>query len=71
MPRPANFTYSFKHGGLMRCCLLSLDDYYVEHPDFLDKEGDTIKCKWCSGDGMILKDGYWEWNHPLETGGEE
>jgi hypothetical protein len=59
-------TYSFKHGGLMRCCLQSLDDEMVRREALgepLMREGDTLPCKYHDGLGMICKKGYWQWNH--------
>lgn len=56
--------YRVKHGGLMRCCLLTLDDAMVaaEHPP---AEGDTLKCTYCTDPkGMIFSGGAWQWNKP-------
>ena len=59
--------YQVRHGGLTRCCLASLDDAMVavtEPP----KEGDTASCKYgCEKDGMIFRDGAWEWSKAQET----
>lgn len=38
--------YSVRHGGLMRCCLLALDDAMVM-ADEPPKEGDRLKCRYC------------------------
>jgi hypothetical protein len=51
--------YRVKHGGLMRCCLLSLDDAMVEAKE-PPKEGDTHSCKYCKN-GMIFRAGAWVW----------
>jgi len=59
-------SYRVKHGGLMRCCLQSLDDAMVaaEKPP---SEGDRVTCKWCSDpDGMIFTNGAWQWARSLE-----
>lgn len=56
--------YSLNQGGLMRCCLLTLDDAMVKRPDDEPlREGETLNCKWCAA-SMIYHDGYWQWNHP-------
>lgn len=61
-------TYKFKHGGLMRCCLASLDDEMLRRQQAsepLMNEGDTLKCKYCNDEyGMVCKDGYWQWAKP-------
>ncbi len=57
-------TYRVKHGGLMRCCLLSLDDAMVaaEKPPV---EGDTLCCTYCKDEfGMVFTDGAWQWAAP-------
>lgn len=56
-------TYAFKHGGLMRCCLQSLDDAMVHRQDLdqpLTAEGDTVDCRWCET-RMRCQGGYWLW----------
>lgn len=58
----ANKPYTVHQGGLMRCCLASLDDYQVEKPDDKeDVEGDVVPCKHCSS-SVIFRDGAWRWN---------
>lgn len=60
-------TYRVRHGGLLRCCLQSLDDAMVEAAE-PPKEGDTVRCKWCKDEyGMVFKDGAWQRAHPLPT----
>ena len=44
-----------KEGGLMRCCLATLQERDEE-----DKEGQIINCKYC-GDKMFFNGIYWEW----------
>ena len=46
-------------GGLMRCCLRSLERLEVT-ADEAPKEGDTLHCIYCSHD-MICRDDAWEW----------
>jgi hypothetical protein len=44
-------------GGLMRCCIGTLDE------SDLDREvhsGDVVHCKWCKS-SMILEEGLWRW----------
>lgn len=50
-------------GGLMRCCLATLDDHLLAL-EVRSKEGDQLTCKYCvskAGD-MIFRGGAWEWN---------
>lgn len=57
-------SYKVRHGGLMRCCLHSLEDAMVkaEKPP---QEGDTLKCAYCSDEwGMVFRDGAWQWAAP-------
>lgn len=57
-------SYRVRHGGLLRCCLQSLDDAMVatETPP---KDGDTVKCQYCSDEyGMVFRDGAWQWAAP-------
>lgn len=53
--------YRVRDGGLMRCCLATLDAAMAEAAE-PPKEGDTLLCKYCKGDGMRFRDGAWEWN---------
>lgn len=56
--------YHVKHGGLMRCCLQSLDDAMVATTK-PPKEGDKMRCQFCSDEfGMVFRDGKWEWAAP-------
>ena len=59
------FTQKLRPGGLLRCCTQSLAEY-AEEPQYNEKEGLTLACKWCKGGGMIFRDGAWEWNRPAE-----
>jgi hypothetical protein len=52
--------YRVRQGGLMRCCLLSLDDAMVVAPE-PPNPGDRLKCKWCPSH-MIFRDGAWQWD---------
>lgn len=51
------------HGGLMRCCLVTLMDHIhsvSENPP----EGTTLDCRYeeRGNESMIFKDGGWRWN---------
>lgn len=57
-------TYKVRHGGLMRCCIQSLDQEMSERPED-PKEGDRHTCQYCKEEhGMIFRDGAWEWAAP-------
>lgn len=54
--------WNVRPGGLMRCCLETLEKSMqgrAESP----KEGETMQCKYHDGEGMIYRNGAWEWNH--------
>lgn len=56
--------YRVHPGGLMRCCLKSLDSAMAARAD-PPIEGETMHCQYCSDNsGMIFRDGAWEWNMP-------
>lgn len=60
-------SYGVKHGGLMRCCLLTLDDAMVAASE-PPKEGDMLKCAYCSDPyGMVYRAGDWQWAKPQEA----
>jgi hypothetical protein len=50
-------------GGLMRCCLASINELYGNDPDHRASGGDVLGCRWCSST-MTFRDGAWEWNRP-------
>lgn len=60
-----NNSYKVHHGGLMRCCLHSLDldiQKRIEESDALVcVEDEIIKCRYCREE-MIYKDKTWRWN---------
>lgn len=59
-----NEKYLVRHGGLMRCCIATLDEAMVaaEKPP---EEGDKLTCKYCHEEyGMVFRDGAWEWATP-------
>jgi len=56
-------TYRVKHGGLMRCCLASLDDAMLAN-GCTYAEGDTLGCKYHADPDlkvMVVRYGSWEW----------
>jgi hypothetical protein len=62
--------YYFKHGGLMRCCLGSLDDEMLRRQkagEPMMVEGQTLACQYHDGPAMICKPDesgelWWQWN---------
>ncbi len=44
-------------GGLMNCCILTINEDAPHSP----AEGKKIKCRYCSSGTMIFKNGAWEW----------
>lgn len=62
MPQP----YKVFHGGLMRCCLATLNEAMHEAVD-APQEGEVLPCKYHPEDNsMIFRDGAWRWNRPAE-----
>lgn len=55
--------YQVFHGGLMRCCLATLDEAMVA-AEVPPKDGDKLQCKYHDGYGMIFSGGAWRWNKP-------
>jgi hypothetical protein len=55
-------TDKVKKGGLMRCCLRTLAEYYRDGPASKAAEGQVMPCAFCSGI-MVFRGGYWEWDH--------
>lgn len=56
--------YVVRQGGLMRCCLLTLKDWYLhlEEPGGgLTLEGKVLPCRFCNS-SMVFVQGGWEWN---------
>lgn len=66
-PAKGQFIYSVNGGGLMRCCLESLDVYMQTRRDEgCDSDGDDadiVDCRHCDS-SMIRVDGIWKWNRP-------
>lgn len=59
-----NEPYRVRRGGIMRCCLLVLDDAMVA-ATAPPVEGQMLKCKYCGGQ-MVFRDDAWEWIHAPE-----
>jgi hypothetical protein len=57
-------TEKVQEGGLMRCCLKTLDEERTEAACAAKPatEGDRIKCRWCDSE-MIFSGGTWMWLH--------
>jgi hypothetical protein len=54
-------TYRVRHGGLMRCCLATLQDRMATcAPDPVEDE--VIKCAQCAN-WMVFHDRAWEWDN--------
>lgn len=59
--------YVVRTGGLMRCCLATLDAAMLAS-QVPPKEGDILPCRYHPQDNsMIFRDGGWEWNAPKES----
>jgi len=54
--------YHVEYGGLMRCCLVSLDDAMIA-AEVPPRENDTHACKFC-GNRIVYRDGAWKWAGP-------
>lgn len=53
--------YEVRQGGLMRCCLASLEELMAA-ATVPPKEGDRVTCRGCNDvDGMVFRNGSWEW----------
>ncbi len=58
---------SVRIGGLMRCCLDTIDDLDHNAPAAIPAEGQVLQCKYAPDNPdhrMIFRDGAWEWDHP-------
>jgi ribosomal protein L37AE/L43A len=54
--------YSVRHGGLLRCCLESLDKQLSE-ADVEPAVGTVLTCSFCHNPELVrAADGTWEWN---------
>ena len=55
---PQKNTPKIRIGGLMRCCILTIEEDAPKNP----KEGDKMRCRYCKSGDIIFKDGAWEWD---------
>ena len=53
-------------GGLMRCCIKTLEDWMDAHKDDDVADGTKIKCRWCKNGQMVLEGGIWMWDKQPE-----
>lgn len=59
--------YLVEHGGLMRCCLATLQEH-MANAKASPKEGEVLPCKYHPQDNsMIFRNGVWIWNRPKEA----
>lgn len=55
-----------KPGGLMRCCLETLNGLYPDGPAKTAAEGQRLQCKHARDGGhgwMVFREGFWQWDH--------
>lgn len=52
-------------GGLMRCCLKSLEDF----DDSQSEVNQLVPCKWCDSYMILTKRG-WEWSTARQSQGD-
>jgi hypothetical protein len=67
MNGPPQAVDGVKIGGLLRCCLETLDGMYSEGPARKATEGQRVQCKYASDSGhgwMVFSDGFWRWDQP-------
>jgi hypothetical protein len=65
------WTYQREIGGLMRCCLASLDDAMVEYAKDHDEpppDGYSVKCEYHDS-WMTKRDGVFAWDKSREESG--
>jgi hypothetical protein len=58
-------TDKIRIGGLMRCCIATIDILYDENPGMAVTEGQTLQCRYApeNPDHRIrFRDGAWEWD---------
>lgn len=60
------WTYQLRQGGLMRCCVQTLDDILfslVETDQEQPAIGERICCAYHENYMIRAQDGVWEWDH--------
>ncbi len=63
------WTYSVKHGGLVRCCLGSLDEQMEKRlaaGEGPPRDGEKLATSCCDR-ALIHRDGAWEWAPSLDS----
>lgn len=50
-------------GGLLRCCVATIDEIARESPDMVVAHGQRASCKWCD-EQIVYTDGAWRWAKP-------
>lgn len=52
-------------GGLLRCCVETINDLYPDGPAQIGVEGQTLQCKYHQDEvpPIRFRDGAWERNH--------
>jgi hypothetical protein len=58
---PPAISYRVAQGGLMRCCLSSLDEHILNNGP--GDDGDRVACAYCKDTWMIREGGTWRWDH--------
>jgi hypothetical protein len=48
-------------GGLMRCCLTTLNNYADEHGTDRVAIGEVVECEWCDEKMVLDETGWWRW----------
>lgn len=58
--------YTVKHGGLMRCCLVSLDRQMCDPAKNPPKEGDVLDCEYepAGNRNLVFRENCWQWSGP-------
>lgn len=71
-PTPATYAQTrIAIGGLMRCCLATINDYVDAHVAEVPEPGLVLDCKYQGpGNAQIILDpsGIWRWNAPESLG---
>lgn len=55
-------TYMVSKGGLMRCCLATLDSAMLA-ADEVPAVGTVLPCIHCSDSMIVAEGGFWKWHH--------
>jgi len=58
-------------GGVLRCCIDTIEDLYPDGPSKVAVEGQRLQCKYNPDNPdhqVLFRDGAWEWDHPRDPG---